>query len=72
MRPRKQHVRIEVKIPRDDDLTQRMEDAGMSLLTYQVRWGAYRLQITDTDLDDNEELLRELIRRARDAYGTTR
>lgn len=71
-RPRRQHVLIEVRVPRDDELTARMEDAGMTLLTYQVRWGAYRLQITDADIEEHADLLRELIRRARDAYGTAR
>jgi len=71
-RPRRQHVLIDVRAPRDDELTARMEDAGMTLMTYQVRGGAYRLKINDTDLTDNTELLRELISRAHDTYGTAR
>lgn len=72
MRPRKHHLGLNVKTPRDDELTQRLEDAGMSLLQYQTRYGNYSLQITDSDLDEHADLLRELIELARSAYGTPR
>jgi hypothetical protein len=72
MRPRKQHVGLNVKTPRDDELTQRLEDAGMTLLQYQTRYGNYSLQITDSDLEEHADLLRELIKLARSAYGSPR
>ena len=49
MRPRKQLVRVDVKISRDEEITTRMEDAGLSVLSYQVRGGYYRLQVTAED-----------------------
>lgn len=68
-RPRRQHVLLELKIPRSDELTQRLEDAGINLLTYRVRWGLYALQIDREDIDVHGDLLRELIRLAHDSYG---
>lgn len=68
-RPKKQHALVEFKIPRSDDFTQRLQDAGMDLLTYQVRWGRYRLRIDCSDLKERRDLLRELVKTAHDSYG---
>jgi hypothetical protein len=68
-RPRRQHVLVEFKIPRSDELTRRLEDAGIDLLAYAARWGRYRMQIEREDLEQNRGLLRELTQQARDHYG---
>jgi hypothetical protein len=68
-RPRRQHVLVEAKIPRSDDFTARMEDAGLALLTYRTRSGMYRIQIAAEDLEAHTDVLREIAKRARDAYG---
>jgi hypothetical protein len=68
-RPRRQHVIVEFKIPRSDELTERLEEAGVNVLAYNPRWGRYRLQIDDSDLTTHAELLRDLVAQARAAYG---
>lgn len=68
-RPRRQHVIAEFKIPRSEELTQRLEDEGMDLLAYRSQWGQYRVHIDREDLELRTELLRELIKQAHDAYG---
>lgn len=66
---RRQHVLAEFKIPWSEELTQRIEDIGMEVLTYQTRSGTYRVHISQQDPVENAELLRELIRLARENYG---
>lgn len=68
-RPRRQHVIAEFKIPRSEELTQRLEDEGMDLLAYRSQWGQYRVHIDHEDLEMRSELLRELIKQAHDGYG---
>lgn len=68
-RPRKHHVLVELKIPRSEELTERVEEAGIEVLAYHARWGQYRIQITQEDLESNQELIRELVATARDNYG---
>lgn len=68
-RPRRHHVNVEFKIPRSDDLSQRLEDAGLEVLVYSKRWGKYRMQITEEDTTENRDLLRELADLARENYG---
>jgi len=69
-RPRNQHVVVEFKIPRSDELTQRLEDAGIEVLVYSTRWGRYRMQVTEGDVAQSRDLLRELVVQARDNYGS--
>lgn len=70
-RPRKHHVVAELKIPRSEELTERVEAAGIEVLAYRTRWGQYRVQLTAEDLDSNEDLLRDLVSLARDTYGVS-
>jgi hypothetical protein len=68
-RPRRHHVLTEFKIPRSEDLSQRLEDAGIEVLTYSARWGQYRMQLTSADLAENRELLSEFVQLAHENYG---
>ncbi len=70
MHPRKHLVRTEIKIPNEDLLTRRMEDAGVTVLGFQARWGVYRVQLTDADFDQRADLLRELVKLAHANRGT--
>lgn len=69
-RPTKLHVIAEFRFPDDDALAEEMREAGLDLLTYNSRWGRFRIRATLADVDQREEQLQALIRRARDAYGT--
>ncbi len=68
-RPRRQHVLAAFKIPRSEELTQRLEEAGIELLTYQTRFGFYRMQLTKSNLEENADILRDLAEQARENYG---
>ena len=68
-RPRRQHVIAEFKIPRSDELTQRLEEAGIEVLAYRAQWGQYRMQLTAADLEANTALIKELIVSAHENYG---
>jgi hypothetical protein len=65
-RPRRRsHVVVEFRIDRSEDLDQRLEDAGFDMLAYQSRYGQYRIQIGQNDLELRNDLLRELVHLAR-------
>lgn len=66
--PRRDHVIASFRVPRSDELTDRLEKSGMELLEYEVRRGQYRMQIQREDLERNAALIRELVRQARDNY----
>ena len=43
-RPRKGNVPTEFKIPQEDELTERLEESGLAIMSYDSRVGAYRIQ----------------------------
>lgn len=69
-RPKRRHVIFEVKIPRSEELTERLTNAGLELLTYNARWGYYRLSLTEPDVAEHAELLTELVVAARGNYDS--
>lgn len=68
-RPRRAHVNAEFKISRADPVAGSAEEAGLTTLAYQTRWGRFRVQLTADEIGDHADVLRELIGVARASYG---
>lgn len=68
-RPRKQHVVAEFSIPRSDELTERLDQSGLEMLPYDMRWRNYRMRLTEQDIAEHEPEIEELMRIAHNAYG---
>ena len=68
--PRKTGLIVQFRIAHDDELSERLSEKGLILLTYEKRWGYYRIRVNNTDLEDSERrnTITELIKVARDAY----
>lgn len=69
-RPRKDHIRIEPRIARSDDLNAIIDDSEVETMSYDLRWGRYRIKLTELDLKKNKNLLVELIKRAADTSSS--
>lgn len=63
-RPRRKYLLVEFRIDRSDELTARLEDSGLTLMAYDQQWRRYRVQLVETDLTTQRELLNELFRRS--------
>lgn len=68
-RPQKANTLTEFKIPLDEDLTEQLEGAGLSVLSYSTRYRQYRLSVRKTDVDNHREVLLQLVQKAHDSYG---
>jgi len=68
MRPRKKQINVSLRIPRSDEMSDRIEESGIEMLPYEGRWGNYRLVVKEQDLTEYRELLSELIEVARKNY----
>ena len=60
-RPKKNQVRLELKLPETDDLDSKIENSGIETLDYDKRWGRYRLRLTEYDVRSKAEIIRELM-----------
>jgi len=63
-KPRKNNIIVQFKIPFSDELQSRMEEV-FDLLTYRDVWGLWIIRVTEKDLTDNAEFIKELIRTSR-------
>lgn len=70
IRPRKKQVNLEIRLPRTEERTAELEDAGIATLSYDARWNNYRPVITRDTLEDETQvnLLRAWISHAHDLY----
>ncbi len=60
-RPRKSRINLEMKLPRSDEIDERLQAAGVDTLEYNTRWGKYRLSLSREDVQQHRELLKELM-----------
>ena len=60
-RPKKSFVKLELKLPRTDDLDNRIASQGLDSLDYDVRWGNYRLRLTEEDIRSKSDVIRGFI-----------
>lgn len=63
--PKKKFIGLSIKIPKSEDITLKLEDSELNLLEYS-RWGAYRLNLKEKELEENMALITELLQMAYD------
>lgn len=66
-RPRKTVLRLDIRLPEDDEVTQRLDEAGLGGVDYDRRWSAYRVDLTADDVTQHQNLIVDLMQRAYDA-----
>jgi len=69
-RPKKSTITLEIKLPQTDDVTAKIEQAGLDALEYNARWEWYRLRLTAPDVKGKAEVLRDLMRLEFDRRAT--
>lgn len=65
-RPKKDWVRLELRLERSEEIQVKLEDAGIDVMEYDSHWGSYRIRLSKGDVKKHEPLLRELMKQA---YG---
>ncbi|MFH1311512.1 MAG: hypothetical protein ABIH65_03850 [Nanoarchaeota archaeon] len=63
-RPKKTKTTMELRLEQTDDIDKLIEDAGLDLMDYDVKWGRYRIRISNRDLIENKELISNLLKMA--------
>jgi predicted transport protein len=63
-KPKKEQLRLEIKLPETDDVTAKIENAGLETLEYNEHWGLYKVRLTAADLKTKREVISELMRLA--------
>ena len=67
-RPKRTFTRLEARLPYSDALQKRYEDAGLSLMSYDQRWGYYRIELRPGDVDAKKSIISDIIKEAYDNH----
>lgn len=68
-RPKKNYMRLEVKLPKTNETDELIEKAGIEEMDYDSRWGNYRLRLSKGDIKKHEKALTEILVKAETYYN---
>ncbi|TAL51542.1 MAG: hypothetical protein EPN92_00490 [Chitinophagaceae bacterium] len=68
-RPKKNYMRLEVKLPKTTETDDLIESSGIEEMGYDNRWGNYRLRFSKGDIKKQEKVLIELLTKAESNYN---
>jgi predicted transport protein len=60
-RPKKDWLRIEVKLDRSEETQARLDESGLDVMDYDSRWGRYRIRLAKGDVAKHREFLLQLM-----------
>jgi predicted transport protein len=66
-RPQRTALRLEVKLPKSDEVSRRLEEVGLEVLEYDRQFGYYKLRLSAEDIEKHREFLVGLMKEAFDA-----
>jgi predicted transport protein len=64
-RPKKDWLRIEVKLPRSEETQEELDAAGLDVMDYEARTGRYRIRLGRDDIAKHRDYLVRLLAQAR-------
>lgn len=68
-KPQKTVIKVQLKLPESDEITQKFENAGLEILDYSTREGRYSIRLTKENIEIHQELLMEMIKKSYDEFG---
>ncbi len=66
-RPQRTALRFEPKLPKTDETTNRLEEAGLEVLEYDRQFGYYKIRLSGEDIERHREMLTAIMKEAFDA-----
>lgn len=61
-KPKKGFVRAEMRLTYDKELEEKIENAGLDLMNYNIMSGRYKIRLTNNDVQKHRDLLIELLK----------
>jgi len=56
------NLKFSVRIPKSDEIDEKIENAGLDILEYDDKWNRYRIKIKKDELEKKKEILLELFK----------
>jgi len=68
-RPKKGFIRFEPRVNNSPETQERLDNAGLDIMDYDIRWGRYRIRLQPEDIKRHKDILTEVVKEAFDASG---
>ena len=65
-KPQRNALKLEIRLPKDEENDELVESSGLDYLDYDKRWGSYKIKLSKKDIAENKELLSTLLKKAYD------
>ncbi|MEO0128603.1 MAG: hypothetical protein ABIL44_12760 [candidate division WOR-3 bacterium] len=69
LRPKKNYMRLELKLPKSDEIDQIIESNDLDEMGYDNRWGNYRIRLNKGEISKKEEILKILLQKAEQNFN---
>lgn len=69
-RPKKNYIRVEPRLDKDESIEQKIEAAGLDVMDYDDRWSRYRIRLAKGDIKKHVEVLSELLSAAHKRFAS--
>ena len=63
-KPKKDWLRVEVRLPKSDEVQSQLDASGLDVMDYDSRWGRYRIRLAAGDEAKHGEFLKKLLAKA--------
>ncbi len=63
-RPKKNYMRLELKLPKSDEVDLIIENNDLDEMGYDNRWGNYRIRLNKGEISKKEEIIKTLLEKA--------
>jgi hypothetical protein len=65
-KPKRDWLRVEPRLDKADDLDAMLDQAGVDVMDYDIRWNRYRIRVTKPDFGKHQQVLKDVLKRALD------
>lgn len=63
-RPKKSYMRLELKLPKSDEVDQIIEENELDEMGYDSRWGNYRIRLNKGEINKKNEVIKTILKKA--------
>ena len=63
-RPQKESLRVEVRLPKSDDVRSELDASGLDVMDYDARWGRHRIRLAAGDETKHAAFLQDAVHKS--------
>ncbi len=63
-RPQKNALRLEIRLPQEEEYDGIISESGLEVLDYDKRWGNYRFRLSEEDIEKHSDTIKDLMLKA--------